>query len=329
MKKKRIAVVGAGYISRSYHCPALVKLKEKNPWLELAALCDIAPGRAREAAADFGFAASYTDIDSLLDQEKIDGAYILIDPGHIKEAAAGFIRRDIPCLIEKPPGKNSSETRQLLEIARSCKVPCLVALNRRFMPLVRRAKEIVEGRAEPAQLIEVQMLRHQRTDPDFAYSTAVHAVDVMRYLMGDALELEVEKHRMQGNREHSYLVGFKFRSGALGRLTVMPEAGLNLERYAVHGHGYSLVLETPLEWTVDFPGRIVFFAGHHNHFIQDNRSLPSCFNEPVEATGFLGESAHFLECLDKGLEPHPDLEDCIQSVEISEAILSGLSRTFD
>jgi predicted dehydrogenase len=196
------------------------------------------------------------------------------------------------------------------------------------MPLVLRAKEIVESRAEPAQLIEVQMLRHRRTDPDFAYSTAVHAVDTMRCLLGEVKKIRVEKHLFPGNSTHSYLVDMEFVSGTLGRLSIMPEAGLNVERYAVHGNGYSLMLEAPLDWTVDFPGRIVFFAGHDHHFIQDNRSLPPVLNDPLEVTGFLGESAHFLECLEKGIEPRPSLTECIQSVEIAEAILNGRKRTF-
>ena len=268
MAKARIAVIGAGYISRSYHCPALVKLKEKRPWLELTAVCDIMPERAREAADEFGFAAHYNNLEDLLAREKIDAAYILIDPGSIKEAAATFIRRGIPCLIEKPPGKNSAEVRELAETAGDCGVACLVALNRRFMPLVLRAKKIVEDRAEPAQLIEVQMLRHRRTDPDFAYSTAVHAVDTMRCLLGVVKKIRVEKQLFPGNSTHSYLVDMEFVSGTLGRLSIMPEAGLNVERYAVHGNGYSLMLEAPLDWTVDFPGRIVF-----RHVVQQEMAV--------------------------------------------------------
>ncbi|MBN2289863.1 MAG: Gfo/Idh/MocA family oxidoreductase, partial [Candidatus Glassbacteria bacterium] len=267
MEKKRIAVVGAGYISRSYHCPALAKLREKRPWLELAAVCDLVPERAREAAARFNFTAEYPDAESLLAGEKIDAAYILIDPGHIKDMALRFIRRGIPCLIEKPPGKNSAEVKELAKTAGSRKVPCLVALNRRFMPLVVRAGEIISGFEHPPQLIEAQIIRHRRTDADFAYGTAVHSVDAMRFLMGDVAEIEVKKLKMQGSREHSYLADIIFRSGARGRLTVWPEAGVDLERYTVHGNDFSLLLEAPLEWTIDYPGRIICFNGRERQFI--------------------------------------------------------------
>ncbi|MBN2287843.1 MAG: hypothetical protein JXQ83_00825, partial [Candidatus Glassbacteria bacterium] len=59
------------------------------------------------------------------------------------------------------------------------------------------------------------------------------------------------------------------------------------------------------------------------------RNLSAPMLNPVEVTGFLGESAHFLECLEKGVEPHPSPADCLQSLEIAEAIQEGRGRKFD
>ena len=94
MKKKRIAVVGAGYISRNYHCPALVKLREKQPWIELTAVCDLIPERTSEAKAAFGFKAGYTDIESLLSNEKIDAAYIAVQANIVSDGTSN-IRFDL------------------------------------------------------------------------------------------------------------------------------------------------------------------------------------------------------------------------------------------
>ena len=329
MKKKRIAVIGAGYISHDYHCPALAKLKKKYPWIELAAVCDLIPERAREAANVFGFKKEYTDIGVLLNEEKIDAAYILVLPDHIKDVASRFIRRGIPCLIEKPPGKNSAEVKELLEMAGKHKVPTLVALNRRFMPLAVRVKEIINSLENKPQVIEAQILRYRRDDKIFAFSTAVHSMDLMRFFMGDVSSFEADKHLMQDNQVHSYLLDFKYRSGALGRLTIWPEAGMDLERYAIHGKDFSLFFEAPLEWTADFPGRIFFYNGKERHFIQDNRNLSPTMISPLEVTGFLGESDHFLECLEKGTDPSPSLADCLQSIEISEATQEGMGKIFD
>jgi len=325
LQKVRIGVVGAGYISQHYHCPALKNLSRKYPQLELAAICDLRLERAAELAATFGFGAHYTDYTRMLEQQELDGAYILVDPAHLKEVAMEFIHRGIPLLLEKPPGKSSDEVRELIAAAEEKGVSPLVALNRRFMPLVQRMRKLIEQLGRPPQVLVAQMLRHQRTEEDFAYSTAVHAVDLMRYLGGDVCELRVEKFSPAGNQACSYLVDFLFESGLRGRLSILPEAGLNVERYTVHGSNYTVMLEAPLEWTVDYPGRLIFFEGTENHFVQDNRSLPQSLQDRLAITGFLGESSHFLDCLLGGRTPRPSLSDCLQSVELAEAIGSGKS----
>jgi len=328
LKSLNIGVVGAGYISQSYHCPALKRLRQKNPRITLAAICDLDQSRARELASSFGFTSCYTDLSEMLEKETLDGAYILIDPGHIKEMALEFIGRGIPLLVEKPPGRTSGEVRELKEAAAQNRVPCLVALNRRFIPLVERTKKLLEEAGSPAQLMIGEMLRCKRTEEEFAYGTAVHAVDLMRYLGGDVKEVQVKKLSLAGNSSFSYLVDFVFKSGLLGSLSILPEVGFEAERYTVHGHDFTVRLEAPLEWTVDYPGRLLFFKGRENHFIQDNRILSEPMRDRLEITGFLGESSHFIDCLETGRTPHPSFEDCLQSVEIAEAIQAGTSRKF-
>jgi myo-inositol 2-dehydrogenase / D-chiro-inositol 1-dehydrogenase len=326
LDKIRVGVVGAGYISRSYHCPALRRLSEKHPQLELAAICDIDPQRAGELARTFGFRTQYADIAEMLDHETLDAAWLLVPPSKMKEVALVFLKRRIPLLLEKPPGSNSAEVRELIDSAAANGVKCLVALNRRFIPLGLRLKELIEGLEHPPQLICGEMWRYRREDEDFGYSTAVHAIDTMRFLGGDVREARVEKLQLEGNRQHSYLVRLEYRSGAHGRLAILPEVGLNVERYTVHAHNITLTLEAPLEWTIDFPGRVIFHNGADRHFVQDNRIYAQ--RDPVETTGFFGESAHFLDCLINGGTPRPSLEDCLQSIEIAEAVQSGRNVDF-
>lgn len=327
MEKIRAAVIGAGYISRGFHCPALGRLSGKYPALDLAAICDTVPGRAAEVGREFGFRTWYESLDSLLEKEEIDAAWILTPPASIPELALRFIGRGIPLFLEKPPGSGSADVERLISAAAEHKVPCLVALNRRFIPLVKRFRELIGGPDNPVQAVEGLMLRHGRRDEDFGYGTAVHALDMMRHLGGDARRVEVNRIQFDKNERPSYFVDYHFRSGARGRLSILPEAGLNVERYTVHAHGVTAILEAPLDWTVDYPGRILYYNGRDRHFIQDNRACPS--GDSVEVTGFLGESEHFIDCLLNGREMHPSLEDCFQSIRIAEAVQAGESVDFE
>jgi len=328
MKKLRIGVVGAGFISRTYHCPSLSRLKKKYPQLELAAICDLKEKAAYELARQFGFGRVYTDTGEMVVSEKLHGACILINPESIKKAAMEFIRHRIPVMLEKPPGRDSREAGELISAAEKHGVANLVALNRRFMPLARHMKELIEKAERPPQLLTAEMLRHQRTEPEFAFGTAVHAIDLMRYLGGDVAGLRVEKLDLEKNKAPAYMVEFDFESGLLGRLSILPETGMEAERYTVHGNDWTATLEAPLDWTVDYPGRLLFFEGRKRHFVQDNRLWPESMRDHLEITGFLGEVEHFIACIDSGKRPEPSLADCLQSMEIAESVLAGRNVRF-
>ena len=328
MKSLRIGVVGAGFISRTYHCPSLNRLRKKYPQLELAAICDLNEKAARELAGRFEFGNVYTDVGEMVVSEKLHGACILVNPESMKKVARQFIRRRVPVLLEKPPGRDSNEVRELISAVEKHGVANLVALNRRFMPLARRMKELIEQAERPPQLLTAEMLRHQRTEPEFGYGTAVHAIDLMRYLGGDVAGLRVEKLELAKNKAPAYMVEFDFESGLLGRLSILPETGVEAERYTVHGNDWTVTLEAPQDWTVDYPGKLLFFEGRKRHFVQDNRIWPVSMRDNLEITGFLGEVESFIAFLAGGERPEPTLADCLQSMEIAEAVQAGKNVTF-
>ncbi len=331
MDRIRLAVTGAGYISTTYHCPSLVKLKEKFPGLELAAICDTDARRAAGAAGRFGFAAHYTDLGAMLAAEKPDAAAVLVPPAAMRTVALEIISRNIPVLLEKPPAQSSDGVRELIVAAKKTGKPAVVALNRRFMPLARRAREIIDQMAEegsPAHACTAEMLRHNRTEPEFALGTGVHAIDLLRFLLGDVAALKSDRWQAQANAAPSYFVEFSFRSGARARLSIIPQSGLPAERYTVHGTDWCLMLDAPLEWTVDYPGRLAFYRGADNHFVQDNSVWPPVLQDNLQVTGFLGENEHFLKCVTGSEQPSPSLEDCLQSILIGEAVLAGRSAEF-
>ncbi len=332
MDRIRLAVAGAGFISTTYHCPSLVKLKSKFPSLELAAICDTDSRRAEETAVRFGFAAHYTDLGAMLAAEKLDAALVLVPPTAMKAVGMEVISRKIPVLLEKPPAESSGGVRELIAAADKAGKPAVVALNRRFMPLARQAREIIDRMTEegsPAHGCTAEMLRHHRTEPEFALGTGVHSIDLLRYLLGDVAAIKTDRWHPKANVSPSYFVQFAFRSGVHARLSIIPESGLPVERYTVHGTDWCLMLDAPLEWTVDYPGRLSFYQGGDRHFVQDNNVWPPVLRDNLQVTGFLGENEHFLNCVIGGEQPSPSLTDCLQSIEIGECVQAGRSMVFD
>jgi myo-inositol 2-dehydrogenase/D-chiro-inositol 1-dehydrogenase len=331
MDRIRIGVAGAGYISTTYHCPSLVKLKRKFPGLELAAICDTNGKAAADAAAKYGFAAHYTDSSAMLSAETLDAALVLVPPPVMQKVGTEFMRRKLPVLLEKPPAESSDGIREMIVEQKKSGKPAVVAFNRRFMSLSRQAREIIDRMAEqgrPAYGCTAQIHRYRRTEQEFAYGTGVHSFDLMRYLLGDVAEVATRRWKPQGTQAHSYLVDFIYKSGVRATLAIMPESGIATERYEIHGPDWSLVYDASLEWTVGWPGKLSLFQGPERHQVQDNNFWPEVFRDTMSLTGFLGENEHFLNCVLGRETPAPDLADCLQSLELGEVIQEGGSRKF-
>ncbi|MEZ4619386.1 MAG: Gfo/Idh/MocA family oxidoreductase [Caldilineaceae bacterium] len=69
----RIAVIGAGWWATTAQIPAVLE----HPDATLAALCDRAADKLATAAAAYNIAKTYTDLQTMLAQEPLDGAIIV------------------------------------------------------------------------------------------------------------------------------------------------------------------------------------------------------------------------------------------------------------
>ena len=114
----RIAVLGAGSHSTNNHGPALQALKAKfGDEIELAAVCDVAASKAREFAGRFGFASVYDSVEAMFAYEKLDGVVAVTPIDLTGQVVGELLSHPVRLLLEKPPGKDSGEARQLLGIA--------------------------------------------------------------------------------------------------------------------------------------------------------------------------------------------------------------------
>ncbi|MEA3407581.1 MAG: Gfo/Idh/MocA family oxidoreductase [Chloroflexota bacterium] len=308
----RIAVVGAGSIARRYHLPSLARLSEEGK-VELVALCDIEKQRAQAMAARFGFQHVYQDYRALPELEAPEAVWALVPIAAMHEVAGFFLSQGIPTLMEKPPGGNSRETRELLEIAKKEDTPHQVAFNRRHAPLLRRMKALLEEAEEPVQFLSCQFYRVNRREQDFAYGTGLHGLDTLHWLGGSEICAVHTKHLSRGGA----LITLAYANGTQGIMEMLPRAGMQSERYTAHAGERTVVVDGVVEWLTSFPGYLRCFDGGETSLHIKNADSPT---SPEIVGGFYGESAHFVRCLREGLTPSPGLEEALRSVRIAEAV---------
>ena len=176
----RVCLIGCGSIARAAHGPALRRLQAEGA-AELLACCSRNPKHAEEFGRTFGFHRFYGDYAEMLRAEKPDAVFCLLPVAQNAACAADVLRRGCAVIMEKPPGVDKREADAITAAAKESGRYHAVLFNRRSMPLVRKAKELLAG--ETLEAVSLEMCREGRTGEDFT-TTAIHGIDCLRFLTG-------------------------------------------------------------------------------------------------------------------------------------------------
>lgn len=233
----RIALAGCGEHSRASHAAPLARYAVKHPdEIKLVAACDLNRERADEFCRSFGFAQAYEDLEHMLKIEKPDACVSVMPMEKIGEVGIKLLERRIPCVIEKPLGISLPSIEQLARVARQTQTPHMVSVNRRFIPFLNQARSWMHERG-PLRYVRATQVRHQRSEPDFIWSTAIHVIDALRYIAGDVDDFDVTVSRRGMNNGTWYVISLRFESGANGQVEILPTAGMVEESYELFGEG--------------------------------------------------------------------------------------------
>lgn len=302
---KKIGLIGGGHHSRHNHLPALQHYREAHPnAIELTAFCDINVDVAQEVKAQYGFASSYVDIAEMLDKEALDGV-IAVTPVNVTKAVAELlIEADMPCVIEKPPGRDLEEARAICELVEQKQARVMVSVNRRFDPALIAAKNWLANRE--VAYFRASMLRHQRREPNFFSETGLHALDAMRWFMGDIKDFKAASTEVDGVQWRT--VELEFANGTKGLLEVLPSCGMRDERYEFFGADFRVVATNGEMSTGEF---ITWESGKETTSGQPAEGQPAYVRN-----GALAETAEFIASLEENRPPSPSPAETVKSVEI-------------
>ena len=312
-------MIGCGNFARQFHGPAQQRCAAQDPQLELAACCDVDLDRAREYGSAFGYARHYTDLLVMLAAERPDAVVLAVPPEITCVAASLVLARGFPLLLEKPPGISQAELARLIEAADKGRAQAQVGFNRRYMPVMRRAREILDDAfaTTPVGRIDYEMLRFDRWDRDFS-TTAVHAIDAVRFLAGSAFRtarLDYQLLARDGREAAAISLELEGVSGTRVRVGIQPVAGRNSESVKIHAVGQSLAIRIP------FPGKAMR-DGTVGHWRGDElvTSFSDAGCDALEKMGIVDETKAFLTAVRSGTKPSPGLQDCHQQVGLMEAL---------
>jgi predicted dehydrogenase len=315
----KICAIGCGYFAEFGHGPAQRKYAAAHPDVQLAACCDVDANRARQHANAFGFARHYTDSAAMLAAEKPDAVIIAVPPAKTCSTACPVLERGRPVLLEKPPGMSPAELQRLITAAERGGARVQVAFNRHYMPVMRRAREVLDAEIPPAAVgrIDYEMIRFDRWDPDFS-TTAIHALDAVLFLARSpfrAAEIHLQALKDREREAVNVTVGAECASGTRVRVSIQPVAGVNADSARIHALGQSLAIDLPVSPRSPADGSLRHWRGDRlvTAFSDHDRDV-------VEKLGVFGETEAFLDAVRSGAALAPGLQDCYQQVALMEAI---------
>ena len=312
----RVAMIGAGGRALSIHYPSLRDL----PGAKMVSVCELDEARRQRAADEYAIPSQYADLEEMIEREKPDAVYACMPPHHLYDVCATVIEMGCNLFVKKPPAVTTEQARQLAHLARRHQVLTGVTFQRRFAPVIRQGKALVEKQG-PVHTAHAAFYKnwvgaspYYRGAMDMLTCDGIHAVDTLRYLCGSEVEaVSSDSRRLNAGHWNIHLALVRFSSGATGVLLVNFMTGRRMFTVEIHGPGIC-VLGNPEEGA---------------RLYADNETEPRQVLDPFEMSGsqegyraFGGydTNRHFIDCVKKGRQPETNLEDAVKTMELVDAV---------
>lgn len=327
--------LGAGYFSHFQY-----EAWNRIPEVGITALYNRTEAKAREAAERHGIPRVYTDWRTMLDAETPDFVDIITPPETHEEMCAEAARRGIHIICQKPLAPSLTESRRIVENARTAGVRFMVHENWRWQPWYRQIHSI-SGREEIGAFTHLYFrmrtgdgwgedayLARQPFFRDYprllVYETGVHFIDTFRYLLGEIVEVYANLRQLNPviKGEETGQLFFRHAGGATSLLDAnryneneSDDPRFTFGDLRIDAMGGHLTMDTAGTLRVKPLGKPVYEVAY-----------------PHERRGFAGDCVyaiqrHFVDCMQSGAEFEGNGEDYLKTLRVVDAVYeSAASR---
>ncbi|AWW36590.1 Gfo/Idh/MocA family protein [Streptomyces cadmiisoli] len=206
-----VAVVGFGWMGR-VHTQAYARVAHHYPRLplrpRLVTVAEEVPGRAEEAAAQFGFESATRDWREVAADPRV-GAVSITAPNFLhREIGVAMAAAGKHIWIEKPVGLTAEDARAVADAVAGAGVRGAVGFNYRNAPAVEAARDLIaSGELGDVTHVRIRLFSDYAAHPEGALTwryererggsgvlgdLASHGVDLARFLLGDITSLTAD-----------------------------------------------------------------------------------------------------------------------------------------
>ncbi|MER5831364.1 Gfo/Idh/MocA family oxidoreductase [Streptomyces sp. NPDC002130] len=206
-----VAVIGFGWMGR-VHTQAYARVRHHYPQLplvpELVTVAEEVPGRAEEAAAQFGFASTTRDWREVAADPRVRAVSITAPNFLHRAIGVAMAEAGKHIWIEKPVGLTVEDAGAVADAVAEAGVQGTVGFNYRNAPAVETARELIAaGEIGAVTHVRIRLLSDYAAHPEGALTwryererggsgvlgdLASHGVDLARHLLGDIASLTAD-----------------------------------------------------------------------------------------------------------------------------------------
>jgi myo-inositol 2-dehydrogenase/D-chiro-inositol 1-dehydrogenase len=306
-----VGIIGAGYIG-TVHAKNLITDER----VHILGVADVVTHKAEELARLVG-GRTFSSADALLDAG-VEAVYVCTPNTLHTEAVLTALQRNVHVFSEKPMATTLHEARQILDAARSSRALYQIGHNRRFAPVYKFPKQkILEGftptsanvKMNRGELKQPPWVSDTRVTGGFLYESTVHLLDMMRWLLGDIVDVECRARSSLYDELDDFVMLLTFVSGQHCAFTSCAHASwaFPFERVELYGD-HAQILTEEMEKVAYAPGLGQAIVQHD--FFQLTRP---------DKWGYREEDTLFVDAIIERKSPPVTAEDGYKAIELVEA----------
>jgi len=323
MPKIGVGIIGSGHAG-SVHAQVL----SGDDRVRLIGVADANKNAAEALAAKHG-TKPYNDYKVLIDEDSVEALFITSPNALHVEHALYAIHNGRHIFSEKPMATSVADAKRIIDAIKKHGVKYQVGHNRRFWPVYKKVKSMIETRALKPYMASARIIRGELKRPSwvgdpkisggFIYESIIHVLDALRWLMGDVTEIYAfGKANVYESQVNDISMLLKFRGDTFASLACSGHTSriTPVERVEIYGDHSCVVIEEPWKFTYS-PGL-------------DTEIVTYDYGQLSQGAtgwgwGFAEEDKHFIDSVISDTKTIVDEVDGYKAVEISEACYRSIN----
>lgn len=299
-----VAVVGAGFWGKN-HLRVLREVKGAR----VLGVCETDEKTAREVEAKYQVPV-YNKLEPILSMDDVEAITVCTPTTTHYTIARKALEAGKHVLVEKPMTSTLQEAWEIIKLSEKTGAHLSVGFIERFNPAVRALKNLIKegvlGRIILVMARRVTRWPERVGDVGVTKDSAIHDIDVMRYLMESEVEEVYAKAGSLQHRFEDYMeIMIRFENGVIGFI----DANWLTPRKTRH------LIATGSEAT----GTLDYITQEVTIEDSEKSVKPKVeWSEPLKL-----ELQHFISSLEAGEKPCPNGVDGLKALEVCEAALKS------